>query len=146
MYDLSQCNSEHARHWYFKGIIGDEKESLFERIKSCYIPEKHKRSLVSFYDNASVIEGSYCNDLILDVNNKFNNKILKKHFSYKAETHNFPTGVSPFPGSATGSGGRIRDILCVGLGGDIMQAQQVIVWVISLIKIKVIIHFYIMNL
>ncbi len=120
LYDLSQCNSEHARHWYFKGIIGNEEESLFQRIKSCYNEEKHRKSLVSFYDNASVIIGSYCNDVFLDSNRKYNNKIVKKHFSYKAETHNFPTGVSPFPGAATGAGGRIRDILCVGLGGDII--------------------------
>ena len=46
--------------------------------------------------------------------------LKKKHFSYKAETHNFPTGISPFPGAGTGAGGRIRDILCVGKGGDII--------------------------
>mgnify|MGYP000037109975 CR=1 FL=1 len=29
--------------------------------------------------------------------------------SFKVETHNHPTAISPFPGAATGSGGEIRD-------------------------------------
>ena len=34
-----------------------------------------------------------------------------------AETHNFPSGVAPYPGAATGTGGRIRDNQAVGRGG-----------------------------
>ena len=33
------------------------------------------------------------------------------------ETHNFPTSICPFPGAATGTGGRIRDTISVGKGG-----------------------------
>ena len=33
------------------------------------------------------------------------------------ETHNHPTGISPFPGAATGSGGEIRDEGATGRGG-----------------------------
>ena len=120
VYDLSQSQSEHARHWFFKGEINKEKESLFDKIKSCYIPEKHKTSLISFYDNASVVEGGMCNHLFINYNRKYEESVKKINFSYKAETHNFPTGISPFPGAATGSGGRIRDILCVGRGGQIV--------------------------
>ena len=29
--------------------------------------------------------------------------------TFTAETHNFPSGVAPFPGAETGTGGRIRD-------------------------------------
>ncbi|KKL78437.1 hypothetical protein LCGC14_2024850, partial [marine sediment metagenome] len=36
---------------------------------------------------------------------------------FTAETHNFPSGVAPFPGAETGSGGRIRDVQGVGRGG-----------------------------
>lgn len=36
---------------------------------------------------------------------------------FTAETHNFPTGVAPFSGATTGTGGRIRDVQCVGRGG-----------------------------
>ena len=33
-----------------------------------------------------------------------------------AETHNFPSGVAPFPGATTGTGGRIRDVQATGTG------------------------------
>ena len=39
---------------------------------------------------------------------------------FTAETHNFPTGIAPFSGATTGTGGRIRDNLAVGRGGMII--------------------------
>lgn len=39
------------------------------------------------------------------------------HLIFTAETHNFPTGVAPFSGATTGTGGRIRDVEAVGRGG-----------------------------
>lgn len=53
-----------------------------------------------------------------------------RHIIYTAETHNFPTGVCPFPGAgnfnmydyyklyvlATGTGGRLRDVHSTGRG------------------------------
>lgn len=39
------------------------------------------------------------------------------HLIFTAETHNFPTGVAPFSGATTGTGGRIRDVQAVGRGG-----------------------------
>ena len=36
---------------------------------------------------------------------------------FTAETHNFPSGVAPFPGAETGTGGRIRDVQATGRGG-----------------------------
>ena len=38
------------------------------------------------------------------------------HHVIKVETHNHPTAISPFPGSATGAGGEIRDEGAVGRG------------------------------
>ena len=35
---------------------------------------------------------------------------------FTAETHNFPSGVAPFPGAETGTGGRIRDTHATGRG------------------------------
>ena len=32
------------------------------------------------------------------------------HILLSAETHNFPSGMAPFPGAETGTGGRIRDV------------------------------------
>ena len=36
-----------------------------------------------------------------------------------AETHNFPSGVAPFPGTETGTGGRIRDVQVTGTGAKV---------------------------
>ena len=41
----------------------------------------------------------------------------ESHLIFSAETHNFPTGVAPFSGATTGTGGRIRDVQSVGRGG-----------------------------
>lgn len=41
----------------------------------------------------------------------------ESHLIFTAETHNFPTGVAPFSGATTGTGGRLRDVQCVGRGG-----------------------------
>ena len=38
------------------------------------------------------------------------------HLILTAETHNFPTGVAPFAGAETGTGGRIRDVHATGRG------------------------------
>ena len=36
-----------------------------------------------------------------------------------AEIHNFPSGVAPFPGAETGTGGRIRDVQATGTGANV---------------------------
>jgi phosphoribosylformylglycinamidine synthase len=103
LFDLAQGNSEHCRHWFFNGklVIDDVEQdyTLFDLVKKPYNQDPG-RSLLAFCDNASVTEGS--NGL---------------HLTFKAETHNFPTGISPFPGAETGVGGRQRDSMTVGRGG-----------------------------
>ena len=42
---------------------------------------------------------------------------IKQNITFKAETHNFPTAISPFPAAETGVGGRIRDTVSIGRGG-----------------------------
>ena len=79
----------------------------------------NKNSLISFKDNASVIQGSIESFHYLD-NGRVNIKQEYINYSYKAETHNFPTGIAPFPGAATGAGGRMRDNVCVGVGGNLI--------------------------
>ena len=122
LYDLSQCNSEHARHWFFRGKFSLDgniinESNLINKLKTTL--NKNGNSLISFKDNASVLKGKLEEGLIL-VDHKLQK--IKSHinFSYKAETHNFPTGISPFPGAATGVGGRIRDNLAVGNGGRLI--------------------------
>ena len=123
LFDLSQCNSEHARHHFFNGNLIDNYDNLriplMAQIKSTN--HKFNNSIVSFKDNASIILGNDVLCLETNINYKNVYKSYKKiNFTYKAETHNFPTGICPFPGASTGVGGRIRDNLSAGLGGDII--------------------------
>ena len=41
------------------------------------------------------------------------------HILLSTETHNFPSGVAPFPGAETGTGGRIRDVQATGTGANV---------------------------
>jgi len=121
--DLNNANSEHSRHGYFKGkqvINGEEmSETLMEIVKST-LDANPSNSLVAFRDNSSVIEGFDCWTLI-PVNpgkaSRLYEELVSYHFLFTAETHNFPTGVAPFPGAQTGTGGRIRDVQATGRGG-----------------------------
>ena len=47
---------------------------------------------------------------------------VHSHITFTAETHNFPTGIAPFPGAATGIGGRIRDGHATGTGSLIVAS------------------------
>jgi len=134
LYDLAQSNSEHSRHTFFNArmvIDGiEQSESLFDLVKK---PERylHKKTMdlfmngiikqfwnsrVAFEDNASAITG-YDVNMIIPRSNKYTPIIQGHNPIFTAETHNFPTGVAPFHGAATGVGGRIRDIQAMGKGG-----------------------------
>ena len=118
LYDLAQCNSEHSRHTFFTGniIIGNQKqESLMSRVKDT-INYSNKNSVIAFKDNSSAIKGFKSAPLIVE-NSKFVKISTDTHFTHNAETHNFPTCISPFEGANTGTGGRIRDTIAVGRGG-----------------------------
>jgi phosphoribosylformylglycinamidine synthase len=58
IFDLSQSNSEHSRHWFFGGrmvIDGEEqRESLFDLVKSTLIKGEGSNSVIAFHDNSSV--------------------------------------------------------------------------------------------
>lgn len=122
-FDLSQSNSEHSRHWFFKGrLIIDSKEvphSLIEIIKQP-LKANSKNSIIAFKDNSSAIKGYDIRTIIPEHPGKptrFMETSLNYHVTFTAETHNFPSGVAPFPGAETGTGGRIRDVEAVGRGG-----------------------------
>ncbi|KAJ8376320.1 hypothetical protein SKAU_G00069000 [Synaphobranchus kaupii] len=72
-FDLAQSNSEHSRHWFFRGhmtIDGQEQEeTLFSLIMGTQ-HHSNQNNVIKFCDNSSGI----------------------------METHNFPTGVAPFSG------------------------------------------------
>ncbi len=122
-FDLGQSNSEHSRHWFFKGrliIDGEEiQHTLMELIKEPY-RKNPNNSIIAFRDNSSAIRGYRFRTILPEKPGRpspFLEKKMTYHIIFTAETHNFPSGVAPFPGAETGTGGRIRDVEAVGRGG-----------------------------
>jgi phosphoribosylformylglycinamidine synthase len=125
-FDLGQSNSEHSRHWFFKGrLVIDGKEmpyTLMEIIKDP-LRANPSNSVIAFKDNSSAIRGYEIETIIPENPDKptcFRNEKLNYQIIFTAETHNFPTGVAPFPGAETGTGGRIRDVHATGRGSMVI--------------------------
>lgn len=132
IFDLAQSNSEHSRHWVFNShleimddVIVDtdgQPTTLFKMVKKP-VKSCENNSRVAFADNSSCIKGSqvitqqYNNTPEIGYKSRIQNPTLT------AETHNFPTGIAPFEGAATGVGGRIRDTLAIGRGGDMVASM-----------------------
>lgn len=121
--DLDNANSEHSRHGYFKGKqVIDGKEmpyALLDIVKSTLL-KNPSNSIIAFKDNSSAIKGFECFTILPEkpgYPSIFKKKKVHYHIIFTAETHNFPTGVAPFPGAETGTGGRIRDVQATGRGG-----------------------------
>ncbi|ETN08767.1 hypothetical protein PPTG_22971 [Phytophthora nicotianae INRA-310] len=126
-FDMGQSNSEHSRHWFFGGkIVVDGKEmpqTLFQMVKNTLTENAKKNSVIAFHDNSSVIKGA--NIVTLGPVNPgepsaVQERTLDSHLLLTAETHNFPSGVAPFPGAETGTGGRIRDVQATGRGANVV--------------------------
>jgi phosphoribosylformylglycinamidine synthase len=122
LFDFSQSNSEHSRHWFFKGklvIDGEEQsESLMDVVSE---PQRRQpdNSVVAFKDNSSAIRGFSSRVLVPDqpgAPSSMRTVERVRHLLLTAETHNFPSGVAPFPGAETGTGGRLRDTHATGTG------------------------------
>ncbi|MCA6080027.1 MAG: phosphoribosylformylglycinamidine synthase subunit PurL [Endomicrobium sp.] len=109
---IAQTWSEHCKHKTLTGIIEytEEKEDgkktertynnlLKETVFKATVELNKEWCLSVFKDNAGVIEFDSENGV-----------------AFKVETHNHPSALEPYGGSATGIGGVIRDILGVGLG------------------------------
>ncbi len=121
-FDLSQSNSEHSRHWFFKGklIIGGKEisENLMEIIQQT-LTSNTNNSIIAFRDNSSAVRGYDIETIVPETPGAVSG--LRKagvayHIIFTAETHNFPSGVAPFPGAETGTGGRLRDVQATGRG------------------------------
>jgi phosphoribosylformylglycinamidine synthase len=122
-FDIAQSNSEHSRHWFFKGrLVVDGKEMpghLLGLIKGT-LDANPANSVIAFRDNSSAIRGYPIRALVPPCSDRpaaFRLSDVQYHVIFTAETHNFPSGVAPFPGAETGSGGRIRDVHATGRGG-----------------------------
>jgi phosphoribosylformylglycinamidine synthase len=125
-FDLSQSNSEHSRHWFFGGrLVVDGTEapkSLMQIVKEPY-RRNPNNSVIAFHDNSSAIRGFEIKALMPDkpgVPSEMVEKIVENDLILTAETHNFPSGVAPFPGAETGTGGRIRDTFATGRGSHVV--------------------------
>ena len=121
--DLNNANSEHSRHGFFRGkhVIDsrEEPETLMEIVRST-LEANATNSIIAFKDNSSGIRGRDVFTIVPDSPGEPSAFAMRKvpyHIIFTAETHNFPTGVAPFPGAETGTGGRIRDIQGTGRGG-----------------------------
>ena len=124
--DLNNANSEHSRHSFFRGrqVIDGKPcdKTLFEVVKST-LAANPKGSLIAYKDNSSAIRGREVKTLAPvepGAPSALEPREITLHPLLTAETHNFPTGVAPFPGAETGSGGRIRDVQATGRGAYVM--------------------------
>lgn len=124
--DLNNANSEHSRHGYFKGklvIDGEEQDGTLFDLVIDTLNANPKGSVIAFKDNSSVVEGYEINTIMPENPgnpSRFVTTTATYHPLLTAETHNFPTGVAPFPGAETGTGGRIRDVQGTGQGGFVI--------------------------
>lgn len=124
--DLNNANSEHSRHGFFRGkqIVDDvEQEGTLFDVVTQTLAAHPKGSVVAFKDNSSVVEGHSITTLhpaTPGAPSPLEATDVRYHMLLTAETHNFPTGVAPFPGAETGTGGRIRDVQGTGKGGFVM--------------------------
>lgn len=101
-FDLAQSNSEHSRHWFFKGrVILDGKEEEKSLIDMIIDTQNYPNpnNVIKFSDNSSAIEGfqvSVLRPVETHKSSHFDLKDIKQHLIFTAETHNFPTGIAPF--------------------------------------------------
>ena len=116
---FAQANSEHCRHKIFNAdwvIDGkSQSKSLFSMIRNTH--ELHPQgTVVAYMDNSSIIEGAKIARFYPEKDNCYTYAVEHTHILMKVETHNHPTAISPYPGSATGAGGEIRDEGATGRG------------------------------
>lgn len=114
-FDVAQSNSEHSRHWFFGGrlvIDGVEQPRHLMAMVREPLQANPNNSVIAFRDNSSSIRGHRVPTLIPTKPGEPGPLMpvhLNLDLTLTAETHNFPSGIAPFPGAETGAGGRIRD-------------------------------------
>lgn len=125
LFDLAQSNSEHSRHWFFKGkMVIDGVEHEKSLIKLIIDTQNHSNpnNTIKFSDNSSAIKGFTHKAIrpgltISDKQEPSWNAIrvdeVTSDLIFTAETHNMPTAVAPFSGATTGTGGMPLDILFI---------------------------------
>lgn len=116
---VSQGNSSHCRHWEFSGNITiDGKKmtkTLFQMVKDT-LKKNPEGSIKAFKDNGGILRGNLVCMFMPGPNGMYRKTVTVMHHTATAETHNHPTLISPYPGAATGVGGRLRDSAAIGKG------------------------------
>jgi phosphoribosylformylglycinamidine synthase len=123
LFQIGNANSEHSRHWFFRGKLEIDgvamPESLFDIVRAPLRAITNSNSINPFKDNAGMILGHRISALISEHPGQPARLVREDgvwHIACTAETHNHPTFVAPYPGAETGSGGRIRDNTAPGRG------------------------------
>jgi phosphoribosylformylglycinamidine synthase len=120
---FAQANSEHCRHKIFNadftvdGVA--QTESLFKMIRHTHaVTPQH--TVMAYADNAAILHAAQAVRLrpAAGKPSAYTGRKETVHTVLKAETHNHPTAISPFPGAATGAGGEIRDEGATGRGAE----------------------------
>jgi phosphoribosylformylglycinamidine synthase len=119
---FAQANSEHCRHKIFNSqftIDGQQQShSLFAMIRNTHQLQPNY-TVVAYSDNAAVMQGHCVRAFVPETGalpSTYQHRDAVRHVLMKVETHNHPTAISPFEGSATGAGGEIRDEGATGRG------------------------------
>ncbi len=130
-FDMGQSNSEHSRHWFFGGKIiidgVEQPDTLFKMVKDTLPKDKPNNSVIAFFDNSRAIRGYPITTLKPETPGQPSKMVTYSntfHPTLTAETHNFPTGVAPFPGAETGTGGRLRDVQACGRGNSTVAGMS----------------------
>ena len=93
--------------------------SLFKMVKDTIAGERGHNSVIAFKDNSSAIRG-FVNTPLRPLEPGGPSALAPRPVDLDllltAETHNFPSGVAPYPGAETGAGGRMRDTHATGIG------------------------------
>ena len=120
---FAQANSEHCRHKIFNAdftVDGvPQSESLFKMIRHTHaVTPQH--TVVAYADNAAILHAASALRFRPEsgLPSAYQASSQTVHTVLKAETHNHPTAISPFPGAATGAGGEIRDEGATGTGAE----------------------------
>ncbi|MFM8677097.1 MAG: phosphoribosylformylglycinamidine synthase, partial [Burkholderiaceae bacterium] len=120
---FAQANSEHCRHKIFNADFTldgvPQSESLFKMIRHTHaVTPQH--TVVAYADNAAILHTASATRFRPDsgLPSAYRASPQTVHTVLKAETHNHPTAISPFPGAATGAGGEIRDEGATGIGAE----------------------------
>jgi phosphoribosylformylglycinamidine synthase len=116
---FAQANSEHCRHKIFNASWHIDQQaqlhSLFKMIRNTEACTSQP-ALSAYKDNAAVFKGGPGQRLISGGDFQYQAEPQDIDVLIKVETHNHPTGIEPFAGAATGSGGEIRDEAATGQG------------------------------